>query len=153
MPNTYTQIYMHIVFAVRHRRKMIPADLKTDVHRYIGGVIRNQNHKLLIINSMPDHMHILLGMRPDCSLSNLVRDIKADSSRLINQRQSSGEPFAWQSGFGAFSCGHAQLQSVIRYIEHQEEHHARTSFTGELRELLRMYDVAFDERYLPITEE
>jgi putative transposase len=102
---------------------------------------------------MPDHIHILIGMRPDIALSDLVRDIKSCSTVFMNKIHPARERFAWQTGFGAFACSRRQLATIVRYIERQELRHARATFAGELRELLRIADVPFDERYLPVTDE
>jgi putative transposase len=128
MANTYTQIYIHIVFAVQGRQSLIPKAHKAELHQYITGIIRNKKQKLIVINSMPDHVHILVGMRPDLALSDLVRDIKANSSKFINEKRWVMGRFRWQEGFGAFSYAHSQLDAVVNYIRNQEKHHAVKPF-------------------------
>ena len=148
MANTYSQIYIQIVFAVRGRQSLIGREHKEEIHKYISGIIRNDKQKLIAINSMPDHMHILVGIKPDVTLSSLVRGIKANSSRFINDRRWIRGSFEWQKGFGAFSYSQSQLDSVIRYIQNQEEHHSITPFKDEYLDLLRKFKVDFDDKYV-----
>jgi REP-associated tyrosine transposase len=146
--NTYTQIYIHIVFAVEGRQSLIHPGHNSELQKYICGIISSQKHKLLAINNMPDHLHLLVGMRPDAALSDLVRDIKANSSRFINEKRWFPGRFAWQEGFGAFSYSRSQIGAVIRYIEDQPKHHARKSFLEEYTEFLDRFGVKFDKRYI-----
>ena len=148
MANTYTQIYIQVVFAVEWRQCLIGAEHKEDLHKYIAGIIRNDGQKLIQVNSMPDHMHILIGMKPDIALSDLVKDIKAGSSKFINEEGWVRGRFNWQEGFGAFSYSHSQLDSVARYIRNQDQHHSRRSFKSEYMEFLRKFDVVFDTKYV-----
>jgi REP element-mobilizing transposase RayT len=127
---------------------LIDAGHKEETHKYITGIIRNDGQKLIEINSMPDHMHILIGLKPDMALSDLVRDIKANSSRFINEKGWLRGRFRWQEGFGAFSYSHSQLDSVIRYIRNQEARHSNQNFKAEYLEILRKFDVAFDTKYI-----
>jgi putative transposase len=119
------------------------------------GIITHKEQKLIAINNMPDHFHLLIGLRPSMALSDLVGDIKASSSGFINDRHWVRGRFCWQEGFGAFSYSHSQLGGVIRYIQNQEKHHARRSFQAEYLELLKKFNVPYDERYLfrPIENE
>ncbi len=123
MANTYSQLYIQIVFAVKGRQNLISKNNKDEIYKYITGIITNQKQKLIAINGMPDHIHILVGIKPDISLSDLVRDIKSSSSKFINEQKWINGKFEWQTGFGAFSYGHSQLTNIIKYIENQEEHH------------------------------
>ena len=148
MANTYTQIYIHIVFAVEGRQNLIPAQHNDELQKYITGIVSAQKHKLIAINNMPDHLHLLVGLRPDASLSDLVRDIKANSSRFINQKRWVMGRFAWQEGFGAFSYSRSQLGTVISYIDNQQTHHARKSFHEEYIALLEKFGVEYDPRYI-----
>ncbi len=148
MANTYTQIYIQIVFAVYGRESVISREHKEELHKYITGIVTNKNQKLIAINCMPDHTHILIGLKPDMALSDLVRDIKANSSKFINENGWLRGRFNWQEGFGAFSYSHSHLGAVIRYIRDQEKHHSRRSFEDEYMKLLRKFDVAFDDRYV-----
>lgn len=148
MANTYTQIYIHIVFAVEGRQNLIGPEQNDELQKYITGIVSEQKHKLIAINNMPDHLHLLVGLRPDSSLSDLVADIKAFSSKFINQKRWFAGKFSWQAGFGAFSHSRSQLGTVIRYIENQPKHHAKKSFRDEYIELLEKFNVDYDERYI-----
>lgn len=148
MANTYTQIYIQIVFAVEGRQNLIRPERKEELHRYITGIISKQKQKLLAIHCMPDHTHILIGMKPDCRLSDLVGDIKTGSTNHINRNRWVTGRFSWQEGFGAFSYGHSQLGTIIRYIQNQEKHHARRTFRQEYVEFLDKFEVPHDERYI-----
>ena len=141
MEDTYSQIYIHIVFAVKGRDNLIWKRWKEEVHKYITGIITNEGQKLIEINSMPDHVHILVGLKPTIALSNLVRDIKANSSKFINDQKWIAGKFEWQQGFGAFSCSHSQLTKVISYIKNQEEHHKTKTFREEYIEFLEAYNI------------
>ncbi|MCG9130037.1 IS200/IS605 family transposase [Candidatus Poribacteria bacterium] len=148
MANTYTQLYVHIVFAVEHRRNLIPKEHKEELHKFITGIITNNKHKMIRINSMPDHMHIFIGLAPSVSLSELVKDIKANSSRFINKKQWCVGQFKWQNGYSAFSYAHSQLDSVSNYIINQEQHHSHRSFREEYVELLKRFNIDYDDKYL-----
>jgi putative transposase len=148
MANTYTQIYIHVVFAVEGRQNLIPAQHNVELQKYITGIMSGQKQKLIAVNNMPDHLHLLLGLRPDSSLSDLVRDVKASSSKFINEKRWMAGRFSWQEGFGAFSYSRSQIGAVIRYIEKQQEHHARKSFRQEYVELLEKFNVDYDRRYI-----
>ncbi len=148
MANTYTQIYLHVVFAVEGRQNLIKPEHNDELQKYITGIVSVQKHKLIAINNMPDHLHLLAGLRPDAALSDLVRDIKANSSRFISEKRWVPGRFSWQEGFGAFSYSRSQLGTVIRYIEDQQKHHARRSFREEYIELLEKFEVEFDQRYI-----
>jgi REP element-mobilizing transposase RayT len=148
MANTYTQIYIHVVFAVQGRQNLIPKEHKEELHKYITGIVQNKKQKLIAINSMPDHIHLFIGMKPSIALSDLVRDIKANSSNFINEKKWVRGRFNWQEGFGAFSYGHSQIDVVVKYIQNQEEHHAKKTFKDEYLEMLKKFNVEYDERYL-----
>ena len=148
MANTYSQIYIQVVFAVQGRQNLIQADHKEEIQKYISGIIRKQDQKLIAINSMPDHLHALIGMKPSIALSDLVRDVKSDSSVFINGKKWIRGKFNWQEGFGAFSYGRSQLDSVVKYIENQETHHARRTFKEEYLSLLKRFKVDYEDRYL-----
>jgi len=148
MADTYSQIYIHIVFAVKGRDNLIWKRWKEEVHKYITGIITNEGQKLIEINSMPDHVHILVGLKPTIALSNLVRDIKANSSKFINGQKWIAGKFEWQHGFGAFSCSHSQLTKVISYIKNQEEHHKTKTFREEYIEFLEAYNIDFKNEFI-----
>ena len=153
MANTYTQIYIQIVFAVEGRQSLIAPAHNDELQKYITGIVSAQKQKLIAINNMPDHLHLLVGLRPDSSLSDLVRDVKAGSSKFINEKRWFAGRFSWQEGFGAFSYSLSQLGAVIRYIENQQVHHAKKSFREEYVELLEKFGVDFDPRYIFKTGE
>ena len=148
MANTYTQIYLHVVFAVEGRQNLIAPAHNDELQKYITGIVTAQKHKLIAINNMPDHLHLLVGLRPDAALSDLVRDVKAGSSKFVNEKRWLVGRFSWQEGFGAFSYSRSQLGTVIRYIENQPKHHAKKSFREEYLEMLEKFGVEYDPRYV-----
>ncbi len=125
MANTYTQVHIQAVFAVQNRDCVIHSSWKDELYKYITGILKKNEHKPLIINGMPDHIHILFGMRPIQSLSELMQDIKGDSSKWINEKGFLKSRFSWQEGYGAFSYSKSQVINVINYIKNQEEHHRK----------------------------
>lgn len=148
MANTFSQIYIQTVFAVSNRLSLIKPEFKEDIHKYITGIIRNQKQKLIAIDGMPDHLHILIGLKPSMALADLVRDIKADSSDFINNNKWVRGKFSLQEGYRAFSYGHSQLDTIIRYIQNQEKHHRRRSFKEEYLAWLKKYEIPFEEKYV-----
>src|SRR5689334_10520802 len=148
MANTFSQIYIQTVFAVSGRMSLITNNYKEELYKYITGIARNKGQKLLQINGMSDHLHILIGLRPSMAIAELVRDIKSDSSDWINRKKLARGKFAWQEGYGAFSYGHSQLDTIVRYIINQEKHHAKRSFRDEYLTLLRKFDIDFKEEYV-----
>ena len=148
MANTYTQLHIHIVFSVQNRMSFISTRWRDELYKYITGIVQNNNHKLLAIGGMPDHIHILIGFRPSQTLSNLVQDIKGDSSKWINQNRLVPGHFSWQEGYGAFSYSKSSLGSVVLYIMSQKEHHRERTFNDEYLKLLDEFEVDFDERYI-----
>jgi len=148
MASTYTQIYIQVVFAVEGRQNLIRPERKEELHKYITGIVTRQRQKLLAIHCMPDHTHVLIGLKPSMALSDLVGDIKTGSTNHINENKWVRGRFSWQEGFGAFSYSHSQLTAVIRYIQNQEKHHARKSFREEYLTLLEKFDVPHEERYI-----
>ena len=148
MANTYTQIYIHIVFAVKYRLSLIDNKFKDELYKYITGIVKNKGQKLIAINGMPDHLHLLFGMKPEIALSGLIRDVKSNSSKFINDKKLTQRKFEWQDGFGAFSYSHSQIDSVVKYIQNQEEHHKKMSFKDEYIELLKKFDVVYNETYI-----
>lgn len=148
MPNTYTQIHLQFVFAVKHRTGIILPQWENELYKYITGIVQNHQHKLLSINGMPDHVHLLVGMRPHQSVSDLMREVKSNSSKWISENRFTKTKFEWQEGYGAFSYGASQLSQVAAYIENQKIHHSRKTFLEEYREFLTLFKVAFDEQYI-----
>jgi REP element-mobilizing transposase RayT len=153
MANTYTQIYIHVVFAVEGRQNLIRQEYNNELQKYITGIVSGQKQKLIAINNMPDHLHLLIDLRPDSSLSDLVRDVKANSPRFINEKRWVVGKLSWQEGFGAFSYSRSQLGTVIRYVENQQTHHLKRSFRKEYIELLEKFNVDFDQRYIFKTDD
>jgi REP element-mobilizing transposase RayT len=148
MPNTYTQLHIQFVFAVKYRASLIQKEWKDELHKYITGIYQNHNHKMLQINSMPDHIHILVGMRPEQSISSLIQTVKTESSKWIKDKKLCNSPFAWQSGYGAFSYSKSHVQNVVRYIQNQEAHHKKQTFLDEYRQFLKAFEIEYDERYI-----
>jgi putative transposase len=148
MANTYSQIYIQIVFAVESRQSLIDPEHNDELQKYITGIVSAQRQKLIVINNMPDHVHLLIGQRPDSALSDLVGDIKSGSTNFINRRRWVRGRFNWQEGFGAFSYSRSQLDTVVRYIKNQQRHHRTRSFRDEYVQLLDKFSVPYDERYI-----
>ena len=148
MANTYTQIYLHVVFAVSARICVIAPSRKEELQKYITGIVTKQGQKLIAIYCMPDHVHILMGLKPDIALSNLVGDIKTGSTNHINEQKWIGCRFSWQEGFGAFSVSHSNLGRVASYIQNQESHHRKKSFQREYLDFLNRHHVTFDSKYI-----
>jgi putative transposase len=148
MANTYSQIYIQTVFAVDDRLSLIRAEFKEELYKYMTGIVRNSGQKLIAINGMSDHVHILIGLKPAMALADLIRDIKADSSDFINRKKWVRGRFCWQEGYGAFSYGHSQLDTIIRYIQNQEQHHRRRSSKDEYLAWLKKFEVPFEDKYI-----
>jgi len=148
MANTYTQIHIQFIFAVKYRAALIGNEWKGRLHQYITGIFQHNNHKMLQTNSMPDHIHIFIGMRPDQSISSLIQNVKTESSKWIKDQNLCSFPFAWQEGYGAFSYSKSQIPEVVRYIKNQEKHHQKTTFLDEYRRFLTAFEVEWDERYI-----
>ncbi|MEQ8415708.1 MAG: IS200/IS605 family transposase [Imperialibacter sp.] len=148
MANTYTQIHIQAVFAVKNRIGLIRKEWQNDLYKYITGIVQTHKHKMLSINGMPDHIHVFFGMRPSQSLSDLMQDIKGSSSKWVNTNKFTRGKFEWQEGYGAFSYSKSQVSNVINYIENQEIHHQRITFLDEYKEFLDKFEIDYDERYL-----
>ena len=148
MANTYCQIYIHITFPVKGRMNLIQKEWKTELYKYIFGIVNNKKQKVIAINGVENHIHILLMIKRDVMISDVVRDIKANSTRFINEKNWVTGKFEWQVGFGAFSVGHTQLDVVVQYIHNQEEHHRLKTFREEYLEFLREHEVEFKPEYL-----
>lgn len=148
MANTYTQIHIQAVFAVKYRQSLIHQDWEDELFKIITGTVQNYGHKLLQINGTPDHIHLLFGFRPTQSLSGLIQEVKEYSSGWINKRGFISSKFNWQSGYGAFSYSKSQVPRVINYIQNQKEHHRKKTFLDEYRQLLKTHEIDFDERYI-----
>jgi putative transposase len=148
MANTFSQIYIQVVFAVENRNSLIQPIWEDELHKYISGIVRKKEQKLISINGMPDHIHFLLGMKPTCCLSDLVQEIKKSSNEFVNEKKFSRFHFEWQTGFEAFSYGHSQLDKVVSYINGQKEHHKKQTFKQEYTGLLKKFNIEHKEEYL-----
>lgn len=148
MAGTFSQIYIQVVFAVKGRKSSILPRWEEELYKYITGIVNNKGQKMLAINGMPDHIHIFIGMRPTCCLSDLVREIKKSSNEFIKERNFTSAGFEWQGGYGAFSYSHSAINNVIKYVMNQKEHHKKRTFRDEYEELLRKFDIPFKEEYL-----
>ncbi|MGC4128291.1 MAG: IS200/IS605 family transposase [Bergeyella sp.] len=148
MANTYTQIYIQIVFAVKGRQNLISKENREELHKFITGIVSNRGQKLFAIFAMPDHVHILVSMSPNVSISDLVRDIKAGSSKFINDKKWINGKFNWQEGYGAFSYSKSGVDNVVKYILNQEEHHKKKTFKEEYLEFLKKFEIEYDSEYL-----
>jgi putative transposase len=148
MPGTYSQLYIQVVFAVKGRENLIRPAWKTELYKYISGIIKGKGHKPIIVNGMPDHIHIFIGLKPAMAISDLVRDIKNNSTNFINEQNLLGKKFRWQEGFGAFTYSHSHINRVYNYILNQEMHHQKKTFRDEYMELLKKFEIDHDERYL-----
>ncbi len=148
MANTYTQIHIHGVFVVKYRDALILPSFKERLHQYITGIVQNHQHKLLAINSMPDHMHILIGYRPHESISALFGVIKGESAEWINQKKLSPSRFRWQEGYGAFSYSKSAIPNLIQYIKNQEAHHRKTTMVEEYTAILDEFNIQYDPAYI-----
>ena len=148
MANTYTQLYIHVIFAVQGRQNLILSKWENELYSYISGIVKNKDQELISINGMPDHVHILLGLKPDKALSDVVRDIKSNSSRFINEKRWISGKFEWQKGFAAFSYSHSGLSNVIHYIENQKQHHQKKTFREEYEDFLKKYAVEYSTEYI-----
>jgi len=148
MADTYTQIYIQVVFAVKGREELIHHSWEEQLYKYITGIVQNKEQKMLAINGIPDHIHFLIGMKPTCCLSDLVREIKKSSNDFIKDNKLSKFKFSWQEGYGAFSYSHSQLDNVIAYILNQKQHHKEKTFKEEYIEFLTKFNIDFKNEYL-----
>ena len=148
MPNTYTQLFIHVVFAIKGRENVIQKQHRELLQKYIATTLQNDGHKMMAIFCMPDHIHFLVGLNPSVSISNMVLDVKRASTNFINEKKLVAGHFNWQKGFVAFSYSKSQVPDVCKYIASQEEHHRKRTFKEEYVELLRLFEVEFEEKYL-----
>lgn len=148
MANTYSQIHIQLVFAVQNRESLIGSKWKNELYQYLVGIIQNHQQKVIAINGMPDHVHILIGLRPSQSISDLMQKVKGDSSKWINRKGFVLGKFSWQEGYGVFSYGKSQIDDVIEYIKRQEIHHQRKTFKEEYLQFLEKFALDYDERFV-----
>lgn len=148
MANTFTQIHIHAVFSVQNRISLINKNWQERLYKYIIAIMQKHEHKVLSIGGMPDHIHILFGFRPTQSLSNLMQEVKRDSSEWINRNKFVLGRFSWQEGYGAFSYSKSQISKVADYIQHQEKHHTKRTFLEEYKKILKDFGLDYDEQYI-----
>jgi len=148
MANTFIQIYLQFVFAVQDRTSLIRPEWKDELYKYISGIVQNNNHKLIAINGMSNHLHVFVGYKPHQLIPDLLQDLKGSSSKWINEKGFIRGKFGWQAGYGAFSYSHSQIDSVVKYIMNQEEHHKKKTFRAEYIELLKRFKIEYDEQYI-----
>lgn len=149
-PGVFTQLYIHLIFSPKYRDRLLIKEIRSEIFSYISGIITNRKHKSIIINGMPDHIHILIGGNPNDKISDLVGCIKRESSSFINEKKKnwSQGKFHWQDGYGAFSYGRSQLNDVYNYIANQEIHHKKRTFREEYSALLKKFEIEYDDKYL-----
>ena len=148
MANTFSQIYLQFVFAVRNRESLISKDHKEELHKYITALVQNRKAKMLAINCMPDHVHLFVGFKPTVLISDFVKEIKVESNEFINCKQWIKGKFSWQEGYGVFSYSHSHIDRVVKYVLDQEIHHQKKTFKQEYLALLEKFDIVFEERFL-----
>jgi REP element-mobilizing transposase RayT len=148
MAGTYSNILLHLVFSTKHRRPLINADLRRRLYDYLGGIIRGEEGVLYEIGGTPDHVHLLIRWRPNRTISDLLRDLKSQTSTWIHETFAEHRHFEWQGGYGVFSVSASRVESVKAYIRGQEEHHRRQTFQEEFLEFLQRNGVEYDERYI-----
>jgi REP element-mobilizing transposase RayT len=148
MAGTFFQIYIQCVFAVKGRRNLMMNSWREEVYKYMAGIIKNKGQKSIIINEMEDHVHLFVGLKPSTALSDLIRDVKNNTSNFINDNKWLAEKFSWQEGYGAFSYSHSHIHHVYQYILNQQAHHQKKTFKEEYTELLEKFEISFEERFL-----
>ncbi len=148
MAGTFSQIYIQYVFAVNGRQNLLLPQWRDEVFKYISGIIKGKNQKPIIVNGVANHVHVFVGLKPAMCISDLVRDIKNNSTNFINEQKFLRNKFSWQEGYGAFSYSHSQIDNVYQYILNQENHHKKRTFREEYLELLQQFEIEYDEKYL-----
>lgn len=148
MANTYTQLFVHVIFSTKGREKVLHKSFREELFKYISGILTHKNQKAFAVNGWIDHIHILVGIEPNISVSELVRDIKHSSTNFIKEKNFIKQKFNWQKGFGAFTYSKSQIDSVIKYIMTQEEHHKHKTFEEEYIEFLDKFEVDYDSKYV-----
>jgi REP element-mobilizing transposase RayT len=148
MANTFSKIYIHLVFAVKNREALINKKWKEELNKYIHGIISNKKQKCIIVNGVEDHIHLFIGIRPSICIADLVKEIKTSSSNFINEKRLTSKTFYWQNGYGAFSHSASDINAVYNYISQQEEHHNEQSFQNEFLDILSQNEVEYESQYL-----
>jgi putative transposase len=146
--DTFSQIYIQVVFAVKNRDALISIEWEERLYQYITGIVQHKGQKMLAINGMPDHIHFFIGMKPSCCLSDLVREVKKASHEMINKNKLAKSKFSWQEGYGAFSYSHSQIDAVVKYVMNQKEHHKKQTFKDEYIDFLKKFEIEYNEKYL-----
>lgn len=148
MPNTFSQIYLQFVFAVKQRQSLIPAVHKEELQKYITGLVQNRKAKMLAVNCMPDHAHLFVGFKPTIAIADFVKEIKVESNEFINDKKWTLTKFSWQEGYGVFSYSHSHIDNVVKYVLNQEQHHRKKTFRQEYIDFLQKFELPFEERFL-----
>jgi len=148
MAGTFSQIYIQIVFAVNGRANLLQEPWRSEVFKYMSGIIKGKNQKPIIVNGVTNHVHLFVGLKPSMAISDLVRDVKNNSTNFINANKFVRGRFSWQEGFGSFSYSHSQIEQVYQYILKQQEHHRKKTFKEEYLDFLHKFEVEYDEKYL-----
>jgi len=148
MAGTFSQIYIQVVFAVQGRENLLQKPWRNEVFKYMAGIIKGKNQKPIIINGVSNHVHLFIGLKPAMALSDLVRDVKNNTTNFINDQKFVRGEFSWQQGFGSFSYAHSQIGQVYQYVLNQEAHHAQKTFKQEYLEFLKKFEIEYDEKYL-----
>ncbi len=149
MANTYTQIYLHVVFAVNHRNALLPAVIHPKVHAYMSGILKGLGHVPIAIGGTEDHVHCLFGYNINKTIPETVRDLKSASTNYINASHFIPFKFEWQRGYACFSYSRSQIDAVAQYINHQYEHHKNTTFDDEIKRFLELFEIDYEMRYIP----
>jgi putative transposase len=148
MANTFSQIYLQFVFAVKHRQCLIPKEHKEELHKYITGLVKNRKAKMLAVHCMPNHIHLFVGFKPVISIADFVKEIKVESNEFINAKEWTNTKFAWQEGYSVFSYSQSHIDAVVKYVLNQEEHHRKQTFKEEYLQFLEKFKIEYDEKYL-----
>lgn len=148
MANTFSQIYLQFVFAVKGRQSLVPKENKEDLHKYITGLAQNRKAKMLAVHSMPDHTHLFVGFKPTILICDFIKEIKVETNEFINGKKWKNGKFNWQEGYGVFSYSQSHIDRVIRYINNQEKHHYKKTFKEEYYDFLKKFNIPFEDRFL-----
>jgi len=148
MANTFSQIYLQFVFAVKYRQNLIPKENKEELHKYITGLVQHRKAKMLAVHCMPDYIHLFVGFKPVISIADFVKEIKVESNEFINGKKWTDAKFAWQEGYGVFSYSQSHIDAVVKYVLNQEQHHKKRTFKEEYHDFLEKFNIEYDEKYL-----
>ena len=148
MANTFSQIYLQFVFAVKHRQCLVAKQYKEELHKYVTGLVQNRSAKMLAVHCMPDHIHLFVGIKPVVFIPDFVKEIKVESNEFINRKNWVDKKFNWQEGYGVFSYSHSHIDAVVKYVLNQEKHHQKKTFRQEYNQLLKKFEIPHEERFL-----